>query len=190
MIEEIRLGWLQRLCAVAKHGSYVQAGEECGADSTCIADSVQSLEKALGRLLVYPTTAKLSATGRVFLPTAQNIYSLLEAFNPNMSNIKVGWFKTLISLSETGNYVQASKALTQSRYKTMRQIQHLRHWVGKDLFYPQGHSVNTTEIGNDLISVSMGIISMLEKWHDPNNNPYAIKRNRRIPPWYLRHIKI
>jgi len=182
----IRLGWLQRFCAVAQHGNYARAGQDCNIDPTCVSDGVQSLERALGRMLIYPTTARVSAMGKAFLPTAQAIVGLTNISGRNVSNITIGALECLIAVCECDSYVAAARHLGCTRFKVMRTLNDLERSAEKQLLIINGRQLFVTAAGETLVSVSREVIYRLKKWENTDERLRHVDRRRRIKPWFLR----
>lgn len=109
-ISDIRLGWLQRFSAVARCQSLAAAGRECGVDATALSDSIQRLEEALHRLLIAPATARLTATGRAFVNPTERILELSRLSSRASGNVSIGWFQSLIAISENETYSEAARS--------------------------------------------------------------------------------
>jgi hypothetical protein len=108
-ISDIRLGWLQRFCAIAQHESIARAARACSIDPTALSDSVQRLEEALHILLIAPATAHITARGRHFLPSAERVLELSHLSPRTSANVCVGWLQALIAAVENESYVKAAE---------------------------------------------------------------------------------
>lgn len=184
-IFDIRLGWLQRFSAVARHQSLAAAGKSCGVDPTALSDSIQRLEEALHRLLVAPATARLTATGRAFVGPTERILKLSRLSNRASANVSIGWFQSLITISENETYSEAARSSGWTRYKIMRGVSELEYWIGDQLVY-SGDIVRLTEKGEDILLVAREIVEILDRWCDPDNDLRRDKSRRRVKPWWLR----
>lgn len=183
---DIRLGWLQRLCSVARHQNLVRVGEECYVDATSASDSIQRLEFALRRPLVAPTTARLTAVGKSFISTADRILNIADISTRPMTNVSVGWFQSLIAISQHESYVAAGKSLGWTRDKVMRGVSGLEDWIGEPLVVFKG-VIRLTPKGEDVAVIAREIILLLESFREPNTHPvHWTKMKPRKKPWWLR----
>lgn len=184
-ISDIRLGWLQRFSAVARSQSLAAAGRECGVDATALSDSIQRLEESLHRLLIAPTTARLTATGRVFVGPVDKILEISKLSDRNSANVCVGWFQSLIALAENETYSRAGASLGWTRYKVKQGVSQLEGWIGSPLVYTSD-IVRLTARGEEILPVLREIIKILGNWYEPH---YDLRRDiskRRTKPWWLR----
>lgn len=183
-ISDIRLGWLQRFCAVARHQNIVRAGHECNVDPTSISDSVQHLEDALCRPLIAPATAHLTAFGRGFVYQADKILSLSKISNRPLTNVSVGWLEALIAAVEHGSYVKAGKALGWKRYKVMRGVAEFENWAGHPLVYSAQGIIFTVE-GERVAPWAREVVTILKNLRGSPEVWYCGKMKKRKVPWWL-----
>lgn len=185
-ISDIRLGWLQRFSAVARCQSLAAAGRECGVDPTALSDSIQRLEEALHRPLVAPATARLTATGRAFIGSAEKILELSRLSDRASGNVSIGSFQSLIAMSENETYSEAATSSGRTRFKIARGISELEYWIGDSIVYYRD-IVRLTAKGEDILPVAREIIKILEKWRDLDNDLRRDKSRNRVKPWWLRY---
>jgi DNA-binding transcriptional LysR family regulator len=184
-ISDIRLGWLQRFCSVARHNNIIRAARECNVDPTSLSDSVQRLEEALHRPLIAPGTAHVTSHGRAFVKSAEKVLELAKLSSDDSRNVCVGWIQCLIASVECGSYTAAAKALGLTRYKVMRGVSQLTAWVDKPLLYQSEILRPTLDCERILYSLDE-LVRVLSAFADPTNDLRRDKTKRRTKPWWLR----
>jgi len=181
-IADIRLGWLQRFLSVAKHRNIAKAARECAIDPTALSDSIQRLEEALDRILIIPTTGRLTVMGRSFTSIAEKALALARYSPRNSSKVSAGWLQATIAVAEHGTYVQAAEALSWERYRVMRGVKELEQWIGDKLLYSNG-GIKLTDKGQELLPVMLQTIQLLEDSRGP-----GLRRDKNKPrtlPWWV-----
>lgn len=184
-ISDIRLGWLQRFCSVARHQNIVKASQECNVDPTSLSDSIQQLEDALCRPLMAPATAHVTAYGRRFFHDAEKVLDLSSISCRSLTNVSVSWLQSLIAVSEYESYTEAANSLGWQRFKVMRCISELESWVGSSLVFSKA-GIKLTLKGEEVLPVAKEIVSILGGLRGSPEVWYNGKMRPRKVPWWLR----
>lgn len=184
-ISDIRLGWLERFCSVARHRNIVKASQECNVDPTSVSDSIQKLEDALCRPLMAPATAYVPAFGRRFVHDAERILRISVISPHPLTNVSISWFYALVAISESNSYVEAGDSLGWKRYKVMRGVSELESWVGSQLVFSRT-AIRLTLKGEEVLPAAREIISILEGLRGSPEIWYGGRRRPRKVPWWLR----
>lgn len=188
-ISHIRLGWLQRFCAVAHHRDFGLAALECNVDPTSLSDSVQRLEDALCKPLIAPATTYITLSGRKFSQIAREVLELSTFSSKPCLNVRIGWFKSLIQVSYSENYSDAGRELQVNRYSIMRGISGLQEWIGEPLTYFDNRIILTTK-GQEVSHFAMEKISLLEKFKGDAEVWYRGRMIKRKVPWYIKYVNL
>jgi DNA-binding transcriptional LysR family regulator len=182
---DIRLSWVQRFRWVAELGNLVAASEKCHVSATEVSESIQALSAALCRPLVIPTTARLFVMGEHFVPIANKVLELAGNANRPLNNVTVASLQSLIAVQKEASYSAAARSLGRTRFKVMRDIKALTHWVREPVVYLSGE-VRLTERGADLARRSHEIVALLERSIGRDKNPEHWRKKPRVMPLLLR----
>ena len=188
-ISHIRLGWLQRFCAVAHHRDFGLAALECNVDPTSLSDSVQRLEDALCKPLIAPATTYITVSGRKFTSIAREVLELSTFSSKPCLNVCIGWFKYLIQVSNSESYSDAGKELQVGRYKIMRGISGLQDWIGEPLTYFDNRIMMTNK-GQEVSQFAKEKIELLEKFRGDAEVWYRGRMIKRKIPLLIKHYKL
>lgn len=181
-LPDIRLGSLHRLWAAEHAGSLRKAAAYCNVDPTCMSDSIQSLERALNRLFLIPTTSKFTAYGRAFAKGVANL-SFFEKVSPSRAtNIRVEHLQCLIAARDCDTFQRIASLVGWSRYKPHRILLELEACVQQTLLIPS-RGPTLTPAAEDLLAPAEELISFIKKYNNPAPRPSKPSTKRKLPWW-------